>query len=142
MCIRDRIDSFCVFRGWNILEFSMPMKQYLCLILIIFTGQIALAQSKTAPLEISLKNKDQREEQTKQQLERLLSTYDLSKWIFTRKILIESRVIPHSHPVLTLSTRHLKDDELLLATFFGRLRGSTAVMCSWRLWQKRAFSLF
>lgn len=95
----------------------MPMKQYLCLILIIFTGQIALAQSKTAPLEISLKNKDQREEQTKQQLERLLSTYDLSKWIFTRKILIESRVIPHSHPVLTLSTRHLKDDELLLATF-------------------------
>ena len=26
-------------------------------------------------------------------------------------------MIPHSHPVLTLSTRHLKDDDLLLSTF-------------------------
>ena len=97
----------------------MSMKKYLCLILILFLGHIASAQTPTPPLEISLKNKDQREEQTKHQLQRLLSTYDLSKWIFTRKILIESGfgVIPHSHPVLTLSTRHLKDDELLLATF-------------------------
>jgi hypothetical protein len=31
--------------------------------------------------------------------------------------MIEDGVIPHSHPVLTLSTRHIKDDELLLSTF-------------------------
>ena len=113
------IDSIRVFRDSTIWGFSRSMKKYLCLILILFLGHIASAQTPTPPLEISLKNKDQREEQTKHQLQRLLSTYDLSKWIFTRKILIESGfgVIPHSHPVLTLSTRHLKDDELLLATF-------------------------
>lgn len=68
-------------------------------------------------VEIRLKNNDAREQQTKLQLERLLANYDLSRWMFTRTILIESDVIPHSHPVLTLSTRHLKDDELLLSTF-------------------------
>lgn len=68
-------------------------------------------------VEIRLKNNVAREQQTKLQLERLLANYDLSRWMFTRTILIESDVIPHSHPVLTLSTRHLKDDELLLSTF-------------------------
>jgi hypothetical protein len=30
---------------------------------------------------------------------------------------IDERAIPHSHPVLTLHTRHLQDDELFLSTF-------------------------
>jgi hypothetical protein len=50
-------------------------------------------------------------------LQRLLSQHDLSRYIFTREIVIDRQAIPHSHPVLTLSTRHLKDDELLLSTF-------------------------
>ena len=44
-------------------------------------------------------------------------TYDLYKWIFTQKIEIDENATPHSHPVLTLSARHVKDDELLLSTF-------------------------
>src|SRR6185295_10570616 len=56
-------------------------------------------------------------EQTKAQLQRLLKTYDLAKWIFTKAVLIDEKSIPHSHPVLTLHTRHLRDDELLLSTF-------------------------
>ena len=82
-------------------------------------GQLAVAQTAPAQFEISLKNNDQREQQTKQQLQRLLSVYDVTNWTFTQKLIIESgfNVIPHSHPVLTLSTRHLKDDELLLSTF-------------------------
>jgi len=77
------------------------------------------AFGQTGKLEIRLKNNDLREQQTKQQLERLLAAYDLSRWMFTRTILIDGGggVIPHSHPVLTLHTRHLKDDELLLSTF-------------------------
>ena len=55
--------------------------------------------------------------QTKEQLQRLLKTYDLSPWIFTKSVLIDESVIPHSHPILTLHTRHLKDDDLLLSTF-------------------------
>ncbi len=77
------------------------------------------AQTSPAQLEITLKHNDQGEQQTRQQLERLLSAYDVSNWIFTRKLIIESgfNVIPHSHPILTLNTRHLKDDDLLLSTF-------------------------
>jgi hypothetical protein len=85
---------------------------------VLFITIAAFAQT-SGRVEIQLKNNDAREQQTKLQLERLLATYDVSKWMFTRTILIESgrNVIPHSHPVLTLSTRHLKDDELLLSTF-------------------------
>jgi hypothetical protein len=66
---------------------------------------------------IELKQKSRPEQQTKDQLERLLGTYDIQQWIFTKSILIDDTAIPHSHPVLTLSTRHIKDDELLLSTF-------------------------
>src|SRR5215813_15153662 len=74
----------------------------------------SFAQDK---LDISLKSGSQSEIQTKEQLQRLVKTYDLSKWIFTKAILIDEKSVPHSHPVLTLHTRHLKDDDLLLSTF-------------------------
>jgi hypothetical protein len=64
-----------------------------------------------------LKQNSRTEQQTRDQMQRLLRTYDLKQWIFTKSILIDDTALPHSHPVLTLHTRHLKDDELLLATF-------------------------
>jgi hypothetical protein len=72
-----------------------------------------------APLEIELKQGSPEEVRTRDQLLRLLQTYELERWIFTRKVVIDGtpRLIPHSHPVLTLSTRYLKDDDLLLSTF-------------------------
>lgn len=70
-----------------------------------------------AKFEITLKNNTPAEAKTKEQLERLLKTYDLEKWIFTRKVEIDEKAIPHSHPVLTVSARHLKDDELFISTF-------------------------
>jgi hypothetical protein len=77
-------------------------------------NNFSYAQGK---LDIALKGGSKEEQQTKAQLQRLVQTYDLTKWIFTRSVLIDEKSIPHSHPVLTLSTRHLKDDELLLSTF-------------------------
>src|ERR1041384_65442 len=68
-------------------------------------------------IDITLKRGTKGEGLTKAQLQRLLKTYDLSKWIFTRSVIIEEDAIPHSHPVLTLSARHTKDDELLLSSF-------------------------
>lgn len=53
-------------------------------------------------------------------LEKLLADYDITKWIFTQEIIIDKDAIPHSHPVLTLHTRYLRDKsgELgLLSTF-------------------------
>ena len=41
----------------------------------------------------------------------------MSPWIYTTSIVIDERAVPFSHPVLTLHTRHAKDDELLLSTF-------------------------
>ena len=85
-------------------------------VFILLLNQCLLAGTKKE-IKIALKNNDPKEIQTKQQLERLLKNYDLSKWIFTTDIVIDKDAIPHSHPILTLHTRHLKDDELLLSTF-------------------------
>jgi hypothetical protein len=69
-------------------------------------------------IDIQLQHNDEdREQKAKAQLERILQKYDLSKYIFTSKIVIAARVVPHSHPVLTLSTRHLDSDDLLLSTY-------------------------
>lgn len=84
------------------------------LFIIVFLNITSLAQNK---IEIALKNKSQAEIQAKEQLQKLLKTYDLSKWAFTNSIVIDEKSIPHSHPILTLHTRHLKDDELLVSTY-------------------------
>ena len=78
---------------------------------------LAAPVSGQPSLEIALKQGSRREAQTREQLERLLKAYDVSRWIFTKSIVIDERAIPHSHPVLTLHARHLQDDELLLSTF-------------------------
>lgn len=93
-------------------------KILLCTMISLLLPAALLAQSKQqAELKITLKNNAPDEAQTRSQLQRLLGQYDLSRYIFTREIVIDRRAIPHSHPVLTLSTRHVKDDELLLSTF-------------------------
>ncbi len=43
-----------------------------------------------------------REAATRDQLQRLLKTYDLSPWFFTKALVIDEKAIPFSHPVLTL----------------------------------------
>lgn len=84
------------------------------LIVVLVLNGAASAQSKLA---ISLAHASPAEQHTKAQLEKLLTQYELSKRIFTKTVVVDERSIPHSHPTLTLHTRHLKDDELLLSTF-------------------------
>jgi hypothetical protein len=85
---------------------------------ILLLSVTVWSQVDSDSIEISLKhNDDAAELQTKKQLLRLIKSYDVSKWIFTKKIIIDREAIPHSHPILTLHIRHLKDDELLLSTF-------------------------
>jgi hypothetical protein len=54
---------------------------------------------------------------TADQLRRLMREHDLRPWLYTKTIIVDENAIPHSHPVLTLHARHVKDDLLLLATF-------------------------
>ncbi len=89
-------------------------------LLSLVLGLAAVPLQAQAPaLDIKLAHGDAAEGQTRDQLLRLLKTYDVERWIFTRSLVIDSTpgVIPHSHPVLTLNTRHRKDDDLLLSTF-------------------------
>jgi hypothetical protein len=86
--------------------------------ILLLSAALANSAFATSPhLSISLRHGDARERATQTQLERLLSQYDLSPWIFTTSVVIDEDAIPHSHPILTLHTRHLKDDDLLLSTF-------------------------
>jgi len=88
---------------------------------LVWVAAAALCASAAAyaqgGVDIALKHGSAREAQTKEQLQRLLKTYDVSRWIYTRSIVVDEQATPHSHPVLTLHVRHLKDDELLLSTF-------------------------
>jgi hypothetical protein len=54
---------------------------------------------------------------TKQNLEHLVQVYDLKPFIFTDMIHIQSRVVPHSHPVLTLNSRFAESPHRLLSVF-------------------------
>ena len=76
-------------------------------------------QQPATQLEIRLASGTPLEQRGREQLERILAKWDLSRWLFTRKAQIQSRVIPHSHPVLTLSTQYVDDDNdhRQLATF-------------------------
>ncbi len=83
--------------------------------MVVLTSRALAAEPVN--LDIRLAHGSAREQQTQTQLEGLLARYDVSKWVRTDKVVIDEDAIPHSHPVLTLHTRHLKDDELLLSTF-------------------------
>ncbi|HEX4497652.1 MAG TPA: hypothetical protein VIE43_18410 [Thermoanaerobaculia bacterium] len=89
------------------------------LLLLFGTGAALPAETPAVPLDIKLAHGDAAETQTRDQLQRLLRTYDVTPWIFTHSVIVDSApgTIPHSHPVLTLSVRHRKDDDLLLSTF-------------------------
>ena len=87
------------------------------ILLCVVTLALSQPAFGQANLEIALKHGTPGEARTRDQLQRILATYDLSPWIYTKSIVIDERAIPFSHPVLTLHTRHAKDDELLLSTF-------------------------
>lgn len=77
----------------------------------------AIARAQMPAMSIELAHDSTNEQLAKAQLERLLTEYDLSRWIFTRKVRIEQGTRPHSHPILTLNTRYITNDRLSLAGF-------------------------
>lgn len=69
-------------------------------------------------LKITLAGKNEALElKGKEQLERLLKQYDLEKYLFTKDIILASHTMPTSHPVLTLNTRYVNDDDRALDAF-------------------------
>lgn len=86
-----------------------------CLALSLSSGP--RPPTDTGRVTITLAHGSPAERETQDQLERLLRQYDLRRWYYTTSVVIDETAIPHSHPVLTLHTRHRKDDDLLLSTF-------------------------
>lgn len=71
----------------------------------------------SAQLDIDLAHDSDAEARTRTALLRLVDEYDVSAWLYTNEVLIDETSIPHSHPVLTLHTRHLHEPNHLLSTF-------------------------
>jgi hypothetical protein len=68
-------------------------------------------------VKIDLAHGTERESQTKALLEQLLASYDLSKYTFTRHVVIEERAINHAFPVLTLNVRFAHSADELLSSY-------------------------
>jgi hypothetical protein len=96
--------------------------------LLLLPGLVALlvacATAPTLPLAggtqaftVTLAGFTPAEQAARSQLQRLIDAYPVEELMYTREILIdEKQRIPHSHPVLTLNTRYLEDDDAQLAT--------------------------
>ena len=82
-------------------------------LLITFLFAYHLGMSQSPPVKFGTKNGSKYEEGIVERVQSLLNEHDLTKWIFTDTVLVEDNVIPHSHPVLTLSTRRMSNDDLL-----------------------------
>ena len=68
-------------------------------------------------ISIQLAHHTPREMQTAQTLKQVLSKYDLSKYTFTREVVIEERAMNHAFPVLTLNVRFADSPDELLSSF-------------------------
>ena len=77
----------------------------------------AVHAADTPPITIELAKNTPREQLTKQTLEQLLMSYDLKKYTFTRKVVIEQGVINHAFPTLTLNVAFADSPDQLLSTF-------------------------
>ncbi len=58
-----------------------------------------------------------REEQTADQLKKLIGTYDLSKYTFTREVVIDRGAMNHAFPELTLNARWADAPDDLLSSY-------------------------
>lgn len=84
----------------------------LCLLPLPASGQPA-----SGSLSIRLAHDGDRERRTAEALRQILERYDVDPWQWTDAVLIDQDAIPHSHPILTLHTRHLGDEPTLLSTY-------------------------
>jgi hypothetical protein len=83
---------------------------------------VAGAAFAAGPISIKVFGNTPRETQTTQRLRQLLVSYDLSKYTFTRTVMIEEDATDHAFPALTLNTGFAKSpDELLSALMHEQL---------------------
>lgn len=87
----------------------------ICLLMAL--AQTVAATPPSITLDVKTAHNSNGELKTKSVIEELSYTYNLRPWTFTRVIIIDETAIPHSHPTLTIHTRHLGDSDALLSTY-------------------------
>ncbi len=75
------------------------------------------AQAQGSGTEAEIVFVQEKEEKARQQMKRILSSYDLDPWIFTQEVRIKEGAQPYSHPILTLNTDFLDNDEQQMSIF-------------------------
>jgi len=92
------------------------MKHIIPFVLVLILSY-SPSQTDISDIEVQIFAKTKREHKTKELLIAFLKKYDLTPYLFTRIIIIKSRVLSHSHPVLTINTKHNDDPDRLLSVF-------------------------
>jgi len=84
---------------------------------LAFLPALILGLAAAPTVKISVKHGSDRELRTKAQLERVLRDYDLTRYLFTRDVVIEDQAINHAFPELTLNSRFADSEDELLSSF-------------------------
>jgi hypothetical protein len=87
------------------------------IIAVLVSLQSAAVQAQSSGSETEIIFVQEKEEGARQQLRRILSSYDLDPWIFTQEVRIEVGAQPYSHPILTLNTDFIDSDEQQMSIF-------------------------
>jgi hypothetical protein len=85
--------------------------------LIAVVASSTALSADTPSITIELAHGTPREQLTKQTLEQVLASYDLKKYTFTRKVIIEQGATNHAFPTLTLNAGFASSPDLLLSSF-------------------------
>ena len=80
-------------------------------------GPTPIVWAQIAGVQIETARNTPKEQSESARLQGLLGRFDLTPWVFTRRILIDEKAIPHSHPVLTVGYGDHDNDNLLLSNF-------------------------
>ena len=73
-------------------------------------GQIVTPGVEAYSIEIDLSEAQRTAEKAREMLLSIQTTYDLSRWEYTKSVRIAPLEMSHSHPVLTLNSLYARDD--------------------------------
>lgn len=88
------------------------------IVLSLLSSTVSFGFTDESEITVTVVGKNpELETKAKVDFEKLLKKYDVSRYLFTKKVQIEDGVIPHSHPILTLNTRYIDQPLKQLTTF-------------------------
>ena len=96
----------------------MRGRAYISKLVIVGAGlMFSIAAFAGDTIDIQTTHPAGRELQEKLELQQLLTKYDVSKYTFTRTVVIDERAMNHAFPVLTLNVHYVGSDDELLSSF-------------------------